>query len=455
MLGDKILNLKKSKKAAWTNLGKGFNLDAQHQMIDVGIPDANRARHFLCMGTTGVGKSRLIEHMVAQDIRKGYSVVVIDPKGDNDLMSKIVQIAFETDRQDELMLVTPIYPSYSAVLDPLSDYYLPEELVGHITAGVPVGREPFFANVAYEVSLLVVQALILLAKYEGRKASFNLEDIKNNVQREKLEELKGKVDQIHNDEEAVQLSIDLQAVLNNPADYYSKVASSLRVSLTELTSGHIGKIIGKADSNKFIRRLETGKSVILIVQLGAMMTQRASYTAGKVVISMIKSFAGRVYASDRRIKPPLSLHMDECQSLLFNGIEDLFAKGGSAGIYIHAYCQSVSQLYQEVGQDRANSILDNCNSKVFMRSPDEKTARYISGHLGLEKRYSPMFGLGGTLNIREIEEERVKPTDVLKMASQEFYLMTYSGIFKGKTAHVESPTIKVQFPDVDDYKKEI
>jgi hypothetical protein len=79
------------------------------------------------------------------------------------------------------MLVTPIFPEYSAILDPLSSYYMPEELVAHITAGVAVGREPYFFGVAYEVSLVLVQALLELAKGEHRTASFNLIDVKNKI----------------------------------------------------------------------------------------------------------------------------------------------------------------------------------------------------------------------------------------------------------------------------------
>jgi conjugal transfer pilus assembly protein TraD len=74
------------------------------------------------------------------------------------------------------------------------------------------------------------------------------------------------------------------------------VASSLRVALTELTSGNVGKIIGKADENRFIQRLEEGKGIILVVQLGSLLTKRAAYTAGKVIISMIQAFVGRVYS---------------------------------------------------------------------------------------------------------------------------------------------------------------
>ena len=318
----------------WTHIGTGLHLDYPETILDLGFPDSHRKGHFWCFGTTRVGKTRIMEHIIEQDIRKGYSVVAIDPKGDIDLFSKIVEIADDIDRLEDLMLITPIFPEYSAILDPLSSYYMPEELVAHITAGVAVGREPYFFGVAYEVGLIVVQALIILAESVDEVPSFNLNDIKNHISHQDLKVLKEKLDYI-NTPEARQLTLDMQKILSTPPDYYSKVASSLRVALTELTSGNVGQIIGKADENRFIKRLEEGKGIVLVVQLGSLLAKRAAYTAGKVIISMIQAFVGRIYSSGRNVTPSLVMHIDEAQSVLYQGIEDLFAKAGGAGVFIH------------------------------------------------------------------------------------------------------------------------
>lgn len=441
--------LKKKAPKPWTHLGTGINLDRPEKIVSLGYPDSFRKGHFWCFGTTRVGKTRTMENIIEQDIRKGYSIVAIDPKGDIELFSKIVQLAIETNRLNDLMLVTSVFPQYSAILDPLSSYYMIEELVAHITAGVAIGREPYFFGVAYEVSLVVVQALIVLARVAGVRPLFNLNDIKNHISHQDLEKLKEKIDFI-NIPETQQLSMDIQKILSTPADYYSKVASSLRVALTELTAGNVGKIIGNADENRFINRLETGHGVILVVQLGSLLTKRAAYTAGKVIVSMIQAFVGRRYSSGKVINPPLVLHMDEAQSILYQGIEDLFAKAGGAGLYIHGYCQSISQLYAEIGMDRANTILDNCNTKLFMRVPDAKTATYVSNHLGERRKFSPIISLGGGLSIRETEEIRIKHTEVLNMAARQFFLTSYSGVYRGITADSSDATIKVIFPDIDD-----
>jgi conjugal transfer pilus assembly protein TraD len=437
----------KKQPEPYTHIGTGIHLDHPDKILNLGFPDSYRKGHFWCFGTTRVGKTRTMEGIIEQDIRKGYSVVAIDPKGDIDLLSKIIQIALETGRKNDLMLVTPVFPQYSAILNPLSHYYMIEELVGHITAGVAVGREPYFFSVAYETSLVVVQALLLLAEANKQSSPLNLAEIKKHISHDCLKKLKEKIDHIKTPQ-AQQLSLDLEKIVATPADFYSKTTSSLRVALTELTAGNVGRIIGQADENRFIDRLEKNKGIILIMQLGSLLTKRAAYTAGKVIISTIQAFVGRRYSSDQQIYPPMTLHIDEAQSVLYQGIEELFAKAGGAGLYINGYCQSVNQLYAEITIDRANTILDNCNTKLFMRVPDANTANYVSEHLGEKRVFSPVISLGGGLAIRETEDVRVKHTEVLNMAARQFFMTTYNGIFRGITADVSGANLRIIFPEI-------
>ena len=187
--------------------------------------------------------------------------------------------------------------------------------------------------------------------------------------------------------------------------------------LTELTSGNVGQIIGKADENRFIKRLEQGEGIILVVQLGSLLTKRAAYTAGKVIISMIQAFVGRVYSSGKSVTPPLVLHIDEAQSVLYNGIEDLFAKAGGAGVYIHGYCQSISQLYAEVGEDRATLSWITAIPSYLCGYRMQTPPAMFPGTLVKKNVFSPIISVGGGLSIRETEEVRIKHTEVLNMAA--------------------------------------
>lgn len=439
--------MRTKKKRLFVDIGEGIDLNKPEKIIHVGYDENHRKGHFWCFGTTRAGKTKVIAGTTEEDINKGHSVVVIDPKGDSDLFSKIVESAFNAGRENDLMLISPVFPQYSAHIDPLASYYMVEELVAHITAGVSVGKDPYYYGVAYEISLLVVQALILLSKEARQQPSFNLSDIKNNISPEALEDIKENLDYLDTPE-ANQIANDLGNILKSSAEFNTKVSSGLRIALTELTSGNIGKIIGNVDADQFVDRLESGKKVIMVVQLGSLLTKRAAYSAGKVIISMLQAYVGRKFASGATVNPPISLHIDEAQSVLYHGIEDLFAKAGGAGIYIHGYCQSISQLVSEVGQDRASTILDCCNTKMFMRVSDTKTAQYISTQLGEKRTYSPIISLGGGLSIRETEETRIKHTEVLSLQPRQFFLTTYSGVYRGITREIPDADVKVVFPDI-------
>ncbi|GAB5047572.1 type IV secretory system conjugative DNA transfer family protein [Thermodesulfovibrio sp. TK110] len=437
--------LQSKEKCLYIGIGKKLK-DPEKQKTIIKIPDSHRKGHMWCFGTTRAGKTRSIEAMVEQDIRKNYSVVVIDPKCDIKLFSKIVQVAFEENRYEDLIFVTPIFPEYSAVIDPLAYYYMPEELVSHIISGVPVD-DPFFYKVAFEISMVLVQSLLIKAKAENRKHNFNINEIKDRMSKEDLAELLKEIEMIDLPE-AKDVAKNLKKIVSSPQEYYSKISTSLRVALMQLSSGNIGKIVGKADENRFIKRLEEGKRVILVAHLGAMLTEDAAKVLGKVIVSMIKTFVGRVFLSGLQVDPPLAVYIDEAQNVLYYGIEDLFAKAGGAGVWVHAFNQSVNQIFKEVGRDFGRSILDNANTKIFMRVPDIDTAEYAAKHFGTIRRFSPAISPDGSIINKDVEEPLVKPEQILNLQPRRFYMMTYTGQYYGKTIDVDDTYIEIQFPKI-------
>ncbi len=430
-----------------TFIGKGYKLGDPKAIKNVWLPDSDRKAHMFCFGTTRIGKTRLIELMIEQDIRKGYSVALFDPKGDIDLFSKIVQVAFEENRQEELYLITPIFPAHSASIDPLAYYYMPEEIVSHVVSGIKA-KEEFFINVAYETTLIIVLSLLLFAKIRGDRAAINFEEIHERASYGGLKNLKSQLEAIDSDE-ARELVHSLTQILDKPQDYFAKISSTLHSVLTTMTRGGVGSIIGKARTNEFMRRLEKGKRVILVVQTGNLLTRKTAHIIARVLLSMLQSFVGRRYASGRKVEPPLAVYLDEASNLMYIGIEDLFNKAGGAGIWVHAFSQSIADLDAEIGRDHARKILDNTNTKLFMRVNDPMTAKYIAEYSGEHKKFSPILSLGGGITIREIREQTVLPEDVLRLQARDFYLFTLGGAFRGKTANVDSPYFQIEYPTVD------
>ena len=103
---------KKRPSGPITNIGTGVQMEHPTKIVPISIPDSDRKRHTFVFGTTGVGKTRLCENLIEQDIFKGNSVVYFDPKGDQQIFTKIVEVTRKADRLDDLMLITPIFPEY-------------------------------------------------------------------------------------------------------------------------------------------------------------------------------------------------------------------------------------------------------------------------------------------------------------------------------------------------------
>ena len=69
-------------------IGKGVNFANPMDLIDIRVSDADRQRHLFVFGTTGVGKTRLAELLIEQDIRKGNSIVFLTPRGTRRFLPK-------------------------------------------------------------------------------------------------------------------------------------------------------------------------------------------------------------------------------------------------------------------------------------------------------------------------------------------------------------------------------
>ena len=211
-------------KEKFLEIGEGIEIKKdgiKGEIQKIVLPDKDRNRHMFSFGTTGVGKTRLIEAMAENDIKKGRNVLIVDPKGDGELMSKVREAAVESGRKDDFMLINPIFPEYSAKINPLSNYFMPEELVGHIVSAVEVGSEPYFYNVSYEISLAVVMSFLEIARKEGVKPEFNYYDIKKFVSRNSLGVLYSEL-RLIDTEDSNRLAADIVEIMRSPADYYAK-----------------------------------------------------------------------------------------------------------------------------------------------------------------------------------------------------------------------------------------
>lgn len=438
---------KKDVRSDYTKLGKGFLLE-DHKMenfTDIKLLNQNRKGHIFGFGTTGSGKSRLVESLVKQDISNNFNLIIIDPKIDNGLLSRTYQTAIQTGRDKDFMLLSTVFPEYSIKINPLAHSFIVDEIISHILASVPA-KDEFFFNIALEVTTVIVHSRLILKRFSKDETPLNFNDVYKYVSYKGLQSLKSSLSKINKDnEELEQIMLLIDNVLSSPQDFFSKVTSTLRTTLTQMTIGSVGKVLGNASKNKFVERLEKDEGVILYVQTPSMLSKKNSDTLAKVVLSMTQSVIGRRSVIDKPFKYPLTIHIDEASNALYMGVENLFNKSRSTNCMITAFTQNYADLEDTVGKEKAKMIVGNTNGKLFLRLVDIDTAKAVAQYGGKSKKYSSMISTQ-TIMARESEEDTLKAEDLLGLDPREFYYFGMEGRFKGKTLRVYDSEIKILMP---------
>lgn len=448
----KIDEKKNEKKRMFTVIGKGFSLDdlKEENFKDINLNNDYRKGHIIGFGTTGAGKSRLIENMCEQDILEaGNCVVIIDPKIDNGLLSRVYQSAVRSGNEKAFMLLSPVHPKISIKINPMSNYFMDEEIIGHIVSAVETSGDVFFYNIALEVSTAIVKSRLLIKKYTGDTTPLNFREIYKYVGYEGLTTLKDNLEKITNsrDAELEDMIILINNVIGSNADYFAKVVSTLRTTLTQMSTGSIGAIFGGATKNKFIDMLENDEKVILYVQTPSMLSKKTSDITAKVCLSMIQSCIGRKAVADETFKHGLSIYIDEASNTLYQGIENLFNKSRSTNTRITALSQNYADFIDAVGREKAAMILGNANGKIFMRLVDPATASEAALYSKEIVKWDSVISTNGIMS-KQTYESALKSEHFLNLKPREFYYFGMEGQFKGKTTPIGDTEIKIIPPKV-------
>jgi len=431
-------------------IGKGFEVTdlKRDTFIEIYLELKHRRGHVFVFATTGAGKTRLEEVLIEHDIISiGANVVIIDPKIDDGLLNRTYQSCVKAGRTKDFMLLSTIYPNYSVKINPMSHYYTVDELINNVVASVPA-KDEFFYNTAYETTSAIVYVRLYIKKITRDKNPLNLEEISRYSSYKGLQSLLESLKRIKNtDLEKEQYINLLEQILQSPIDYFSKVTSTLRTTLTQMTLGSIGKVIGNTNTNPFIDRLENDEGVVLYVQTPSMLSKKVSDILAKTVLSMLQATIGRRYLKQKPFVKPLSLHIDEASNALYMGCENIFNKSRGANCMITALTQSVADLEVALGKERAKMIINNSNGKMFMRIVDPDDAKKASTYSGLVKKYTNMISTNSIM-AREMEDAAVTYDEIMKFQPREFFYTGLEGSFRGKTAPVSDTEIKIMLPKI-------
>ena len=137
----------------------------------------DRRGHVSVYGTTGSGKTRVLEVWLEQDIKAGRCTFLCDPKGDKDLIKRTLLAAFRAGRLKDVVIFHLGCPDQSARYNPIGSYQRIAEVAGRLSSKLPSsGDSQVFAQFAWRFIFIVAKAL------EALKENITLEKIKMNIQ---------------------------------------------------------------------------------------------------------------------------------------------------------------------------------------------------------------------------------------------------------------------------------
>ena len=406
----------------------GIEIDEE----DIWTAIAEFSNHLMVYGTTRVGKTRLAQVLVEQDIKRGDVVIMFDPKGDAEFLLGAYSAAVRAGRADDFILFHLGFPEISARYNPIGNFEQITEVASRATGPLPdqgqsaafkafawryvnviaramtaVGERPDFSSI-YTYSAAIDK---LAGKYLRQWLDRNVpswEDEFDPIPGKEHKELVTKAEKNGRDVEVLLLMAHFKAkgyvdaladalgsVLANDRTYFEKLVSSLYPLLEKLTSGSVADLISPDYANTADPRPILDWTAVInrraIVYCGfdsLTIPDVAQAVSASMLADMTSTF-GRIYKhgsgygmSESEPLRRVRFHGDELNELIGPEFVQAANKGGGAGLQITGYSQTAQDIEVKVGSTaKADQIGGNLNSMVMLRVMNADTAKKLTDRL--------------------------------------------------------------------------
>lgn len=416
----KLKPLDETKGASWIH---GVEPNEKHIYVPLDALEG----HVLVFGTTGSGKTRLLETVVSQAIARGEVLVIIDPKGDKELRDIARKACIACGRGDAFVNFHPAFPSTSVRIDPLRNWGRSTELASRIAA-LMVSDDAFQAfawsalNVVADGIIYVDKApnLMMLRKYiEGGPDSLMervlkeffsrniprweslvttfLEKARNGKLPLKLSaaatpELLAYIYFYRNEvpeEKRDQVVDGLLSMVEHSRDHLSKILASLVPLLRMLTAGELGRLLSPDAEDIYDERpiLDTKKLIsgghVLYLGLDSLSDATVGSAIGSIILSDLTAVAGDIYNYGEGKPKKIQLIVDEAAEVVNGPLIQILNKGRGAGFVTWLLTQTLPDFIARMGSEpMARQMLGNCNNLIALRTKDRQTQDFICETFG-------------------------------------------------------------------------
>lgn len=440
--------------------------------------------HTLIVGTTGAGKSRTFDLLIAQAISRGEAVIIVDPKGDPDLRCSARRMLSALGRESDLVIFHPALPKESVRLDPLRNFNRPSELSSRIATAIPSTNpsDPFKAFGQRALDQIIQGLLFIRTRptlkeirriLEGgperlmlKVLEHHLKDVLGSAWKARIPQgTRGRNsssqvtslasyyrEQIATRHPAMAVE-GMLALYEHDRNHFGKMVASLLPVMNLLTTGVLEDLLSPNPLDRDDHRpiTDLGRVIerrqVAYLGLDALSDGPAAAMIGSLLLSDLTAVAGERYNAGNS-ESPVHVFIDEAAEVINEPCIQLLNKGRGAGIRMTIATQTLADFSARMGSNaRALQILGNVNNLIALRVTDADTQRYVTQNLPRFRRRTILRTLGnatlgpephqfsGNLGERLIEEDAdLFPPALLGQLPDLHYLGKLAGgrIIKGR-----------------------
>ena len=369
------------------------------------LPWSELVGHVLIGGTTRSGKTRLLEVILCEAIRGPGTVIIIDPKGDAELLIRAATEAHRAGRR--FAFFGPAFPKASASFNPLSMCTSTTELAARVQALMPGGGgmsrgDPFFTEYPLAVieKIGAAQAAVgerwtiaglnaattLVPPFQNLLARYLVRQVGKRQDKDRdLPELETLI-QEYRLRQGGERDLLADALIDDhekPRDHFVQVTANLVPAFRGVTGGDMDNLLSSSDSDLTWDGVVEERKVVYF-SMSSLLYGEVANRIGRVILQDLIGFLGTRYAFEDPTKmKPLTILIDEFSNVAYPGFIDALNKGGGAKANIMLAMQSLADPEAAMGKDGTQRVLDNLNTRIWFRLTDDATARLAVEGLGM------------------------------------------------------------------------
>ncbi len=357
--------------STYSYLGKDIarsNITAKR--VGLYLDDEDALMHTHILGPTGVGKSTLMLNMIVQDIKSGYGVIVVDPKGDlaNDLLWRIPE-----ERVDDVVIMDPS-DSQPVGLNPLQCGDKPTAIV--VDDLIAVFRSLYPNSFGPRTQDILSAGLLTLAAKPNMTLAHLPLLFSDSLFRNRLTRLT-------DDNEGIASFWEwFKGVSDNERLYaLAPVMNKLRPFLMR---EQLRRVIGQAKPKFDISEVFTDHKILIVnlsrSKIGAEITQ----LFGTLVVAQIWQAIQARAEVDEEDREPCYVYIDEVQDYLHlpTDIGEVLTQSRSYKVGLALAHQHLNQLPDEL----RSGVLANARSKICFQLSHQDAVAMAKSSFRLEAR---------------------------------------------------------------------